>query len=695
MKNNFTNSNYYNLFFDLELDSASFFVFGHNPSLETMDGLFIGYNKVQLYNDGTLLDEVYTQKQFSSHTSYPVMIQNIGGEYKVSVKYDDEYEQIYETSLIGFNTVGVYRNMGGVSSFRAENFELKPIYIDDITPSTEDYDGSVFGSNWHLELEKDYLNFVDYGMLPSGATGGGLVILDKIPIKMDEGVKMEITTYYNNRRYDAELNNLYGEIQARLFENVLTSNTEFEYTDVVCSPSPVPNAKTIFTRYTDEGTLYYVKPNYLISEEKGKVMQKAMYMCNPYLQYKGGVEITTETGISLFHLDNQYSPIFVGNDLVRAEFHRRSGYIVISRYDEITDNWYTANVLKITDNLKLELQYYDDDYARIGFGATTWEFHRGRPFIIVKHPTTNIRILNLVDRIYCETTPNELSIGWLEEHDTHMSTFEPQTSIQKFKQDLHIGENIRTDNFDLYEVDSNDNLIDLEKDAELSTVRWDDDIALKVDKNYTNGKLAVNFPSTSAYLKKPSNTFSLYIGKIDVDTQTSITIKARGFDENGAIHTKEGIQYGLWEQTQTFTVNSSTKDLRASFTCTDEVEYIDFVVIFNTNAQSHIRMTQLMCHEGNTEPSWDVDYSIINANNITIMFDETYYANLYDEIAPIGLCVIRPLKTPFTLRELSASKETVLAPYMKKCKEWDKPKNVFLEYLNSKAQKIDIEWEKF
>ena len=32
---------------------------------------------------------------------------------------------------------------------------------------------------------------------------------------------------------------------------------------------------------------------------------------------------------------------------------------------------------------------------------------------------------------------------------------------------------------------------------------------------------------------------------------------------------------------------------------------------------------------------------------------------------------------------------------MKKCKEWDKPKNVFLEYLNSKAQKIDIEWEKF
>ena len=687
----FTNTNYYVLSFNETITGNNpTIIIGADPTLETLDGLFISPQKATLYNDGTIIDElIFAESPFKqSPLINKVRIQRNGNT--VAINIDENI--IYKTDLIRWNTFGIYQDETD-NEIILSDFQLEPYVVTDITPIVSEYDGTVFGSNWHLELREDHLNFVDYGMLPQGAVGGGLVLLNDVPLPKDIDWDLEIGITYNNARYD-RLNKLTGEIQARLYEDVSTSESTLEYSELLCSPTPVPNAKTVFTRKSDEGTLYYVKPLYQISDELGKVMQKPQYMCNPYIQYKGGVECYTETGISLFSLENQYSPVFIGNDLVRAEFHRRSGYIIISRYDDATDSWYSANILKLSENLKLQLNEYNDDYAKVSFGGTTWEFYRGRPFIVVKHPNVDIRILKLVDRVYCETINNEQSMGFIEEHNTMMSTFAPQTSIQKFKQEMHIGENIRVDNFALYDVASNGNLIPLEHNASIYTTVIDNDNALAINKNFS-GRLALNFPSSSQYLKKPSNQFSLYIGNIDVGNETSITIKARGFDENGAIHLDNNLQYGIWESSQTFTVNSGTTELRATFDCIDEVKYIDFVVIFNTNAQSTIIMNQLMCHDGDSEPNWNVDTSIRNANKVQITFDETYYANFYNEDSPVGLCVIRPNQNPLTLRNISASDETVLAPYMKKANEWDKPNQVFLEYLNANRQIIDIDWEEF
>lgn len=691
----YTGSNYYILTFNETIsgyDSA--FIIGADPNSEELDGLFISPNNVKLYSNGILRDEmIFAEPIFKQSPLMSVVrVQRDGNKFTIFV----DGEMVYKTDLISWNTFGVYQYLDQDDSECIwSSFKLEPYNATEITPSTQNYDGTIFGSNWHIEFREDHLNFTDYGMLPSGAVGGGLVLLDNVPLPKDTEWEMDITIDYNNKKFDARLNKLYGEIQARLFEDVSTSDSTLEYSKVLCSPVPIPNAKTIFTRHSDEGTLYYVKPNYLISDELDKVMQRPQYMCNPYIQYKGGVECYTETGISLFDLENQYSPVYIGNDLIRAEFHRRSGYIIISRYDENTDTWYTANILKIDDNLKLTMNEYNDDYASVSFGNTTWEFYRGRPFIVVKHPNADIRILKLVDRVYCETIENEQSMGFIEEHNTLMSTFAPQYSIQKFKQDMHIGENIRIDNFDLYEVDANGYLVDLEHSASLGTTIVDNDTALVVDKDFT-GKLALNFPASSTYLKKTSDQFSLLIGNINVDTQTSITVKARGFDDNGAIPLVENVQYGLWEQSQTFTVSSSTTEIRATFTdCPTAVKYIDFVVIFNTATTSDIVMNKLMCYDGDSEPNWDVDVSIKNANNVQITFSETYYANLYNESSPVGLCIIRPNQKPLTLNKLYASDETVLAPYMKKSAEWDKPSQVFLEYLNANRQTIDIDWGEF
>lgn len=692
MENEFTTSNYYTLTFNIRKASrTSYFLIDHDFSLTSLDGIFVGSDVIKRYDDGSVIDTSNLDSNiFKDNTIQKVQIDRKGDTIQIFV--DDV--QIYIADAIRYNTFGIYNAEGDTQNyFKITDIVLEPVNVADITPSVDDYDGSIFGSDWHIEFRDDHLNFVDYGMQPSGATGSGLVLVNDVALPNKGDWHMEIEITYNNHRFDSRLNKLNGKIQTRIFEDITTRSLIKQYTNTFCSPQPIPNAKTIFTRHSDEGTLYYVEPS--LSIQNG-IYQPMTYLCNPYIQYKGGVEIYTETGISLFDLENGYSPIYVGNDLVRAEFHRRSGYIKLSRYDEITDSWYVANILKLTKNFKLSVGQYNDDYAKIYFGNTTWEFYRGRPFIVVKHPNTDFRVMNLVDRVYCETSENEQGLGYIEEHDALMSIFNPKLSIQQFQQELHIGQNIRTDNFELYEVDSNGWLNELNHDATMETTTSNGETALLIHKNYGTGKLALNFPSSSRYVKKPSNTFSLLIGDIDADTQTSITIKARGFDENGEIHLNNNLQYGIWESSQTFSVSSSTEELRATFTCNNpNVKYLDFIVIFNTQTTSDVTLGQFMLYEGDALLNHDIDTSIKYANNVEISFYETYYANLYDEDSPVGLCVIRPNQKSIGLRTIGASDETVFAPYMKKCSEWDKPSQIMLEYLYAKQQVIDINWEEF
>ena len=109
---------------------------------------------------------------------------------------------------------------------------------------------------------------------------------------------------------------------------------------------------------------------------------------------------------------------------------------------------------------------------------------------------------------------------------------------------------------------------------------------------------------------------------------------------------------------------------------------------------NEVILNDIMLYEGeDIEIEHKNDNSEFNASQVEIKFNETYYANLYDEDAPCGLCIVRPYKEKFTLKQLSRANETVLIPYMKKCSEWDKPENVFIEYFNSKEQIINVDWE--
>lgn len=691
MEREFISSNYYNLSFNLSIGvhSASAFVFGHNPNLQTLDGLFLFKDKIELYIDDELVDAIYG-------------IENTTGRMDIirqgtTFTFFANDVQIYTTEQLSWNTVGAYNQHPYYAKLYTDNFVLKPSIVTEITPSTADYDGTIFGSDIRLEIKDNQLDLIDYGMLPQGAIGGGKIILNDIPLNDANKYALRLEMRYNNTRFE-RLNNLTGEMQMRIYEDISTSDAVKDYAKALCSPMPVPNSKTLFTRHSDEGTLYFVQDPY---------DSTPTYLTNAYNLYKGGVEITTETGISLFNLDNAYSPVYVGNELVRAEFHRRSGFIRISRYDETSGEWATVNTLKLKNYPQLSLNEYNDDYAEIQFGQTVWKFYRGRPFIILNHPKDDLKIMNLVNRVYCETVENQRGMGFIVDQNPNeqiivtdengivlgnYSVFNPQLSIQQFKQELHIGENIRLDNFELYQVDSNNNIGEVATESQLGILNIDNDNALQIYKD--DSKLGLNFPSYSSYVERVNDTFTLSIDYLDCPFET-IQIKARGFDDKGAVPVKDGIQYGIWEQTVDVEVDTTATDsVRATFTgCPTEVKYLDFVIIFNGTNSTDIIMKDLMYYDGDAILNHDIDTSRVYAEQVEVQFADTYYANIYNDKSNCGLCIGRPYQEPFSLRKLTASNETVLIPYMKSCKEWDKPSQVFLEYLNANRQVIDIDWE--
>lgn len=549
-----------------------------------------------------------------------------------------------------------------------------------VMPSIDIYDGSVYGSNIYFELRNNILQFIDYGMVRDNTNGSGDIILNDITLPVAD-YELEIDINYKNHLYN-RLNNLTGRIQMNIWEDVSTSEGATQYNNLICSPMPVNKGITKFTRYTDEGTMYFVQV---------KNEDNPNYICNPYIQYKGGTELTSINNISLFNLDNGYSPVAMNNGLVKAQFHRRTGYVELFRYDETTKDWYECNILKLPDNPQLRLESYTDDSIELTFGETTWKMWRGRPFIQLKHADTDIRILNLVNRVYAETVMNEFTMGTVEEQDSLYSIFNPRTSIQRFPSEIHVGQSIREDNFRLYNASVTNRLYALTYDVDLDTVYMGKDKAIHIIKNEPC-RVGLNFPATPVYVEKPGADFSLLISNITyTGTSSNCVLKVRGFDERGAVPIKETVQLGLYESNHNVTLESP---IRVNFSnVPDEVKYVDFTLI-TPDTISEITMKNIMLYEGDADIEYQRDTSKHNASTAEIHFTESYYCCLYDEKDPSGLGIFRLGKEPFTLRSLASAEETVLVPYMKNAAEWDRVENIFMEYLNSREQIVNIDWEK-
>lgn len=99
-------------------------------------------------------------------------------------------------------------------------------------------------------------------------------------------------------------------------------------------------------------------------------------------------------------------------------------------------------------------------------------------------------------------------------------------------------------------------------------------------------------------------------------------------------------------------------------------------------------MTELMLIDGEFK-----EYHAPNEamNESSIEFINNSYANVYSNTRDGDyLQIIRPTKTPFTTKNLTRATETVLVPHLVGETDFDKPQNIFMEYINQTEQVTNI-----
>lgn len=612
------------------------------------------------------------------------------GEWLINILFnnvDSNYgEDVYTTIIQGGEITSLFSNSLPIEDGR--------IVID-----PDDNMGETFGSDVSLKLRNGVVSLIDYGLvIDNEALTGGKIFIDNKQLT-SQSLICEVEISYDNV-HSQRINPLEGLLQVNTLENVQVDSSEInKYQNLICSPSPVPDNHCIFTRHTNEGTLYYYTSKVL--DEVNNIVGVKYIGC-PYNQFKGGTNLKSEKQISLFSLENGISPVFLDNGLLMVGFHRYSGYVELHRYDEVSDSYFFVNALKIANNPKLKLKEngYSDDKITVLFGDTEWTMWRGKPYVEVKHKTTDMRLLNLTDRVTCEVTENSKSMGFIDDVDIYLGKFTPFSSVQEFKKELHIGENIKTDNFSVecLEEDTYNILDDVDNTIikEVVDGTFTKDKALKVVKE-ESGYTGICFPSNGSYVAKPSNTFSLLVQNI-YGENLPIAVKCRGYTTTSQTPEKGSTtQVGVWENIQTIDpeVVSTIGDVtNYRFTCTwnnvpNNVNYIDFILVFDE--ETEVIFNQIMLYEGEKGMNYSKDDSLQKAAQTEIYFDKTYYANLYNEKDNYGLSIIRPHRTSFSLNNITASEITVLAPYMKLSKPHDKVDKLILEYVNSYDQVISIE----
>lgn len=185
----------------------------------------------------------------------------------------------------------------------------------------------------------------------------------------------------------------------------------------------------------------------------------------------------------------------------------------------------------------------------------------------------------------------------------------------------------------------------------------------------------------------------------------NLKIKTYSYDYNVTVIARGYLNMGdeeIWSDSVTCTINTHNRKLLAKFAdVSPNVKYLDFVLLFDDDRITRLEISKIMLSDGLEYNKYSEDTSKSALSDIWIHFNRNYFCNYYSSSAsePTGLSVIRPSYEPITLKTLPAPDKTdldgkkavtVLYPYLKNSKDYNKPDKVALEYLNSSNQTIKL-----
>lgn len=657
------------------------------------------------------------------------------GEYPVTIEV--ETDDTYATSNI--NTVLIVteeaeKSFDSPSPAKAHLQKKKGQVTPLETPLVETYDGIEYGSTAEMTFDGNLLDFQDYGLTQNTTQVGAKISLTDIELPKDEkGYKLQFLTRYNND-VDNTVDELLGTLQVEITDDKISKLYQQFYENLVVSPAPLYNHKLMFTREAEDGTLYYYDVTSNIDVKR--------YRLSPFLQYKGGVNLETASGVSIFDLETGVSPVIINNGLVKAEFNKRSGFVRVARYDDRTKTWNWVRWLQVEENFyKMELLHYSTDKISLKMGNTTWTVWRGRPWIEIKHEDDDIRIIGETNKTYAEILHNDTRYQIMSEVDTHNGIFNTYNAINYFGKELNITENIKKDNFTVtgatastpidisligetcLKVDANSD----EYHIKLPQVqRPSDDIftflidRLKMD-NVDYIKITCN-----AYDTKGGEFIASAYNEFDVETTGDETvtdlvsdgrlntgfrsvfdlsdfkdtdnnsIKETTYWHNNEQVSKEDAYVTIIDEEDgtTYTELKENIEIKETFGAKyEKCNFLEFDIELHKTVSgnnSYAIINHLMLSDGDNRLGYMPDNRLDGISNQAIAFTNTFYTNFYNSFESFGLCVLRPYRDQIYLHKLPKSKCTVLIPYNRFCKKYDSPSYVCLEYVFTHNQTTSL-----
>ena len=657
------------------------------------------------------------------------------GEYPVTIEV--ETDDTYATSNI--NTVLIVteeaeKSFDSPSPAKAHLQKRKGQVTPLETPRVETYDGIEYGSTAEMTFDGNLLDFQDYGLTQNTSLVGAKISLTDIELPKDEkGYKLQFLTRYNND-VDNTVDELLGTLQVEITDDKISKLYQQFYENLVVSPAPLYNHKLMFTREAEDGTLYYYDVTSNIDVKR--------YRLSPFLQYKGGVNLETASGVSIFDLETGVSPVIINNGLVKAEFNKRSGFVRVARYDDRTKTWNWVRWLQVEENFyKMELLHYSTDKISLKMGNTTWTVWRGRPWIEIKHEADDIRIIGETNKTYAEILHNDTRYQIMSELDTNNGIFNTYNAINYLGKELNITENIKKDNFTItgatastpidisligetcLKVDANSD----EYHIKLPQVqRPADDIftflidRLKMD-NVDNIKITCNAYDTKGgeFVASASREFDVKTtgdetvtdlvsdGRLntgfrsvfdlsDFKDKDNNSIKETTYWYNNEQVSKEDAYVTIIDEEDgtTYTELKENIEIKETFGAKyEKCNFLEFDIEFHKTVSgnnSYAIINHLMLSDGDNRLGYMVDNRLDGISNQAIAFTNTFYANFYNSFESFGLCILRPYRDQIYLHKLPKSKCTVLIPYNRFCKKYDSPSYVCFEYVFAHDQTTSL-----
>lgn len=260
-----------------------------------------------------------------------------------------------------------------------------------IAPSfdTENYDMTlIYGTSLELSLNGRKLSILDTGYNGSEVVSNDITLING---------QYTFETLWENNNEDGTTEDIISYIDISLSKTVLNTLYSEQYSNLIVSPFPVPYKKVMFTRESEEGTIYY-----MTGEEPFK------YRLEPFYQYHCGTDLVTREGTSIFNLNNSFTYFYIENGLVRLGFNKYNGRLSLAKWDIVAKEWISTHYFQMSVDTKFSLASYSDDEITIKAGTDTYfTIYRGHPYIVVKNPTDSIQILSDFNYAYGDLIDNQ------------------------------------------------------------------------------------------------------------------------------------------------------------------------------------------------------------------------------------------------------------------------------------------------